>query len=527
MGIRLFTFRKVKDKKKKFLKKVSHTILGLPIEILESMVYSNFSLIEEADSKQMAERKMIYFIGIGGIGMSGLAQIYKKLGFDVCGSDIQKSYITEKLEKEGIKVLIGHKTSNIKDFASEIAKVVISTAISKDNPELLEARRLKLPIYHRSDLLAELFLDSNYGIAVSGSHGKTTISSMIASILVDTNRDPTCIIGGNVPALNGSNARFGSSDYLVAEADESDATFLKYFPHSAIISNIDNDHLDHYENIDTIIKAFERFASHVNPKGTIYICNDDANCRKMKLPSDKRVIRYGIDNLSDVMAIDIKYKPLGSKYTLVIGGIIREEIELSVPGKHNVLNSLAAISCCLDAGVRLEEIKHAIKKFTGAGRRFEVKGCWDGVTVIDDYGHHPSEIKATLAAAKNLGAKRIFVIFQPHRYTRTMLLHKEFGQAFADCDKLFITDIYPSSEKPIPGVTSKLILDYMPVKDRKKTKLVKNIRMLPLQISKLAEPGDVVFTLGAGSITYLGDEILEQLKQRSIDKEIQLERAAV
>ncbi len=481
---------------------------------------------KEADTLDMATRNGIHFIGIGGIGMSGLAQIYMTKGFQVSGSDLSSTPITQRLEEAGARIFTGHAAANLTPLADNIAKVVISTAISADNPELLEARRLGLPIYHRSDLLAELFLDAPTGLAVAGSHGKTTITSMVSTVLLEAGRDPTCVVGGHVPALGG-NARPGQSGIFVAEADESDATFLKYFPHSAIITNIDNDHLDHYASVEAIIKAFEIFASHLDPAGTLYLCTDDANNRTMALPENRRIVTYGIDHPADVMASNIQYKPFGSTFRLSIGGILRETIELAVPGKHNVLNALPVIAFCLDLGLTLEEIQAGLLNFTGAGRRFEVKGCWEGVTVIDDYGHHPNEIRATLAAARNLGAKRVLVIFQPHRYTRTQLLCREFGRAFADCDKLFLTEIYPSSEKPIPGVTSQLILDQMPVAQRRKAKLVKDLHQLPFQLTKIVEPGDVLFTLGAGSITHLGPEILDSLKARSANHAVQQARPAV
>lgn len=469
---------------------------------------------KEAGIPDMATRNGIHFIGIGGIGMSGLAQVYMTKGFQVSGSDLSTTEITRRLARAGARIFEGHSPANIPPIADNVAKVVVSTAIAADNPELLEARRLGLPIYHRSDLLAELFLDAPIGLAVAGSHGKTTITSMVATVLVEAGRDPTCVVGGNVQALNG-NARPGAGPFFVAEADESDATFLKYFPHSAVVTNIDNDHLDHYESVESIVKAFEVFVTHVDPDGTLYLCTDDANARTLALPENRRVVTYGIDHPADIMATQVRLKPYGSTFQLTIGGILRETIELSVPGRHNVLNALPVIAFCLDQGLSLDEIRTGLLAFHGAGRRFEVKGSCEGITVIDDYGHHPSEIRATLAAARNLGAKRILVVFQPHRFTRTQLLCHEFGRAFGDCDKLFVTEIYASSEKPIPGVTSQLIIDQMPVGQRRKARLVKDIHQLTFQLTKIVEPGDVLFTLGAGSITQLGPELLDTLRSRA------------
>jgi len=393
------------------------------------------------------------------------------------------------------------------------SRVVVSTAIAHDNEELLEARRRDLQIIHRSDLLAELFLDSRLGIAVAGCHGKTTVTSMIASVLAERGQDPTCVVGGNVRALNG-NARSGKSGVFVAEADESDATFLKYFPHSGIITNIDNDHMDHYSSLDSIVKAFEVFASHINPGGTIYLCTDDPIARNMALPENRRIVTYGIEKPADVMAVAISLQPYGATFNVAIGGIHRGSFELSVPGRHNILNALPVIAFCLDLGLSVKQVRDALKKFHGAGRRFEVKGAYEGVTVIDDYGHHPNEIRATLAAAKSLGAQRVVVVFQPHRYSRTQLLCSEFGRCFEDCDKLFITDIYAASEKPIDGVSSRLILDHMPVAQRRKVKMVKTTQEALFHLLKAVQPGDVVFTIGAGNVTKLGPELIDSMKDR-------------
>lgn len=466
---------------------------------------------KEAISLTMEQCNRIHFIGIGGVGMSGLAQICLTSGKPVSGSDVASNANTKALMAFGARIFIGHAASNL---PADTAKVIVSSAISSENEELQEARRRNLPICHRSDLLAELFLDAATGIAVAGCHGKTTVSSMIATMLVEAGQDPTCVVGGHVPALNG-NARAGRSELFVAEADESDATFLKYFPHSAIITNIDNDHMDHYESLDAIVKAFEIFASHINPDGTLYLCTDDPISRNMALPQNRRVTSYGITNPADVMATEIDLQPFGSRFTLIIGGVLRGSFELRVPGMHNVLNALPVIAFGLDIGLTVRQIQDGLKRFRGAGRRFELKGSFDGVTVIDDYGHHPSEIKATLAAARSLNANRVIVVFQPHRYSRTQLLSREFGRCFSDCDKLFITEIYAASEQPIPGVTSKLIIDQMPVADRRKAKQVRTSDDLAFQLMQMIEPGDVVFTLGAGTITNLGGELLDRMRSRA------------
>lgn len=464
---------------------------------------------KEAILEEMNHRTGTHFIGIGGVGMSGLARICVERGMSVSGSDIAGNAQTKDLKSRGVQIKFGHRPDAIPE---NTGRVVVSTAISKTNIELQEARRRRIPVMHRSDLLAEFFLDSSISLAVSGCHGKTTVTSMVSTILVETGQDPTCVVGGNVGALKG-NSRFGNG-VLVAEADESDATFMKYFPHSAVITNLDNDHMDHYSSLDSIVKAFEIFAGHVAPEGTLYICYDDPIARNIALPENRRIRTYGTEYPSDVMATDIQYYPLGASFQLAIGGVNYGTVEISVPGHHNVLNALPAIAFAMDLGLGLEEIRYGLKLFNGAGRRFEIKGTYDGVTIIDDYGHHPSEIRATLSAAKNLNAKRVLVVFQPHRYSRTSLLCSEFGRCFEDCDRLILTDIYPASEKPIQGVSSRLILDHMPVPQRRKVKMVKDSNEAIFHLLQQVEPGDVVFTIGAGNVTKIGPEFLHAMRVR-------------
>jgi UDP-N-acetylmuramate--alanine ligase len=461
----------------------------------------------------MTAQTGIHFIGIGGVGMSGLASIFLHRGYKISGSDISESDRTIELSNCGALISIGHHASNIPEAAG---RVIVSTAIAKDNPELLAAKDRGLPIIHRSDLLAELFPDFKQGIAVAGCHGKTTVSSMLATVLKASQKDPTCVIGGYVDALN-SNSSTGNSDIFVAEADESDATFLKYFPQFGVITNIDNDHMDHYSSLDAIVKAFEVFAGHIAEDGTLYYCADDPISRNIAFPAHLRTVTYGITIPADLMAENIEYLPYGSKFDLSQGGEIKGSFFLSIPGRHNILNALPVIGFCLDIGMTITEIQEALKHFTGAGRRFEIKGEFDGVTVIDDYGHHPNEIKATLEAARSIGARRVVVVFQPHRYSRTLFLSQEFGRCFDFCDKLFITDIYAASEQPIPGVTSKVILDHMPVSHRRKVKMVKSVDDVKYHLLNFVEPGDVVFTMGAGNVTHIGPEFLESMRLRSID----------
>jgi len=460
----------------------------------------------------MTKQCRIHFIGIGGVGMSGLAHIFLNRGYRISGSDISESERTEALKARGVEIFIGHSACNL---PADTGRVVVSTAISTDNPELAGAHKRNIPVLHRSDLLAELFLDSKCGIAVAGCHGKTTVSSMLATVLKVTDKDPTCVIGGYVAALNGYSSA-GHSDLFVAEADESDATFLKYFPQYGVITNIDNDHLDHYDSIAAIIKAFEVFAGHISTDGALFMCADDTLTRNLAVPEKLRTVTYGIDTPADFMATNIGYQPFGSFFDLTVAGQNYGRFELSVPGRHNVLNALSVIAFCSEIGMTLSEIQTGFNHFRGAGRRFEKKGECEGVTFIDDYGHHPNEIKATLEAASSLGARRVVVVFQPHRYSRTLFLSHEFGRCFDNCDKLFITDIYPASEQPIPGVTSRVILDNMPVANRRKVKMVKNVDDVKFHLLNFVEPGDVVFTMGAGSITRVGPDVLESMRARSL-----------
>ncbi|PKL48811.1 MAG: UDP-N-acetylmuramate--L-alanine ligase [Candidatus Riflebacteria bacterium HGW-Riflebacteria-2] len=461
----------------------------------------------------MTKQSRIHFIGIGGVGMSGLAHIFLNRGYKISGSDISESERTEALKARGVDIFIGHSACNL---PADSGRVVVSTAIHSDNPELIGAHQRHIPVLHRSDLLAELFLDSKCGIAVAGCHGKTTVSSMLATVLKATEKDPTCVIGGYVAALNGYSSA-GHSELFVAEADESDATFLKYFPQYGVVTNIDNDHLDHYDSIAAIIKAFEVFATHISPEGALFLCADDTLTRNLAVPEKLRTVTYGIDTPADFMAANISYLPYGSAFDLMVAGQNYGRFELCVPGRHNILNALSVIAFCSEIGMHLSEIQIGFNQFRGAGRRFEKKGECEGVTFIDDYGHHPNEIKATLEAASSLGARRVVVVFQPHRYSRTLFLSHEFGRCFENCDKLFITDIYPASEQPIPGVTSRVILDNMPVANRRKVKMVKNVDDVKLHLLNFVEAGDVVFTMGAGSITRVGPEVLESMRARSLN----------
>lgn len=454
--------------------------------------------------------KNIHFIGIGGAGMSALAYVLIKRGYHVSGSDAKPGYMATKLAKEGALVFIGHAACQIE--RAEV--VVISTAIHPDNPELVEARRRQVPVIHRSDVLAYL-MNKHKGIAVAGAHGKTTTSSMLSCITYDCGLDPTIVVGGIVNNL-GSNARNGKSDYVVAEADESDGSFLKFHPYIAVVTNVEDDHLDHYGSQENIQKAFAQFVSQIKDQGCAVLCYDNARVRTIGEHTDKRVISYGIDSRdADYRAENIVYGTDGTHFDVLYKGENLGRGHLIVPGRHNVLNALGAIAASRELGLETKDILASLEKFSGAKRRFETKGKVNGVWVVDDYAHHPTEIEATLKAARQTSPQRLIVVFQPHRYTRTQLLLDEFAVAFKDADQLIVTDIYAASEDPIPGVTGKLLAD----KVRETTgQQVEYLPDQPTILDKLeheAQAGDLIMTIGAGDIVKLGEHLVQALERRN------------
>jgi UDP-N-acetylmuramate--alanine ligase len=454
--------------------------------------------------------KNIHFIGIGGAGMSALAYVLIKRGYHVSGSDAKPGYMATKLAKEGALVFIGHAACQIE--RAEV--VVISTAIHPDNPELVEAKRRQVPVIHRSDVLAYL-MNKHKGIAVAGAHGKTTTSSMLSCITYDCGMDSTIVVGGIVNNL-GSNARNGKSDYVVAEADESDGSFLKFHPYIAVVTNVEDDHLDHYGSQENIQKAFAQFVSQIKDQGCAVLCYDNARVRTIGEHTDKRVISYGIDSRdADYRAENIVYGTDGTHFDVLYKGETLGRGHLIVPGRHNVLNALGAIAASRELGLETKDILASLEKFSGAKRRFETKGKVDGVWVVDDYAHHPTEIEATLKAARQTSPQRLIVVFQPHRYTRTQLLLDEFAVAFKDADQLIVTDIYAASEDPIPGVTGKLLAD----KARETTgQQVEYLPDQPAILDKLeheAQAGDLIMTIGAGDIVKLGEHLVQALERRN------------
>ncbi|HDS09646.1 MAG TPA: UDP-N-acetylmuramate--L-alanine ligase, partial [Firmicutes bacterium] len=395
----------------------------------------------------------IHFIGIGGAGMCGIAEILHNLRFKVTGSDLSESDTILHLRRLGIKIYKGHSVKNL--GASEV--VVKSTAVPDSNPEIIEARRRKIPVIRRAEMLGEL-MRLKEGIAIAGTHGKTTTTSMIATILHYAGFDPTVIIGGRLE-LFGSHAKLGKSEFLIAEADESDGSFLTLYPAVGIITNIDNDHLDFYGSFEEIKDAFVNFANKIPFYGFSCICLDDPHIQEVLPRLTKTYITYGIDNNADFMARDIKINADRTEYNLYWRDKLIGPVQLSVPGKATVLNSLAAAGTSLEIGIKFKVFAEAIYKYEGLHRRMEFMGEFNGAKVYNDYGHHPTEIKTTLQTFKTVKENRLITVFQPHRFSRTELLLDEFGTAFYNTDNLIITDIYPAGEKPIPGITGRLVAD--------------------------------------------------------------------
>jgi len=459
-----------------------------------------------------AKLQRVHFVGIGGIGMSGIAEVLLNLGYKVSGSDLKRSAVTERLEKLGAATYEGHRAENV--LGAEV--VVTSSAIAKDNPEVAEARRHHIPVIPRAEMLAEL-MRLKYGIAIAGMHGKTTTTSMVAAVLAAGGLDPTVVVGGRVDAL-GSNARLGKSHYLVAEADESDRSFLKLSPILSVVTNIDREHMDCYRDMDDVESAFVEFMDRVPFYGMVVLCIDDARLRDLIPRVQRRVVAYGIGPGADLHISSIE-TGLGadrptSQFHAGYRGADLGQFHLHVPGTHNVLNAGAAIAVGIGLDVPTDHIRAALASFRGVDRRFQLKGRVNGIAVIDDYGHHPTEIRATLAAARQVGYKRVHVVFQPHRYSRTHLLMDDFGAAFRDADSVFVLDIYAASEAPIPGVTGEALARRIAQVGSRSAMYVPSFADAITAVTSVAQDGDMILTLGAGNVSQLGPQILERLSTR-------------
>jgi len=445
----------------------------------------------------------IHLIGIGGIGMSGIAEVLLTLGYSVSGSDTKPSTITERLQNLGATIYEGHKASN----ADGAHVIVTSSAVKPDNPEVLEAHKKKIPVIPRAEMLAEL-MRLKYGIAVAGAHGKTTTTSIVASILAAGHLDPTFVIGGKVNQA-GTTARLGKGDYFVVEADESDRSFLMLAPVVAVITTIDREHLDQYSSLEDIQDAFIQFVNRVPFYGAAILCLDEPNVQAI-IPGVKRpIITYGVSNQADLVISDIEMKGLGSEFRLSYKG---EDLGLfglpHPPGVHNVRNAAAAAAVALYLSVPTDLIREGLAKFAGVGRRFDIKGVVNEVTVIDDYGHHPVEIRATLEAARGCKFNRLLVLFQPHRYSRTQHLWDEFSRAFNQADILVLTDIYAASESPIPGVTSEALANAIQEAGHKNVHYYRSMQEGIEFLLKQTRPGDAVLTIGAGNVSRASNEFM-------------------
>ena len=449
----------------------------------------------------------VHFVGIGGIGMSAIAEVLLTLGYQVSGSDAKLSPITDRLTKLGATVQVGHRAENVAGAKA----VVVTSALDPANPEMAEARRLQIPVIPRGELLAEL-MRLKFGIAIAGSHGKTTTTSMVASILNAANLDPTIVVGGKVAAMHGSNARVGKSSFLVVESDESDGSFLKLAPILAVVTNIDREHLDHYASLEEIQNAFTEFVNKVPFYGAAVLCMEDENIQKIFPNIRRRTITYGRTAQVDLEILNVRLGPNGSDFSLRRHGAELGDFHLNSPGQHNVLNATAAAGVGLELDVSVAKIREGLAAFSGVDRRFSVRGVEKGITVVDDYGHHPTEVKATLAAARLGPYKKIHVLFQPHRFSRTKFLMDDFAGAFNQADSLYLLDIYAASEAAIEGVNAQALLEKICSFGHRGAHYVANMEEGVAAISSAAAPGDLIITLGAGSVSQAAEKILERLR---------------
>ncbi|MBC7798186.1 MAG: UDP-N-acetylmuramate--L-alanine ligase [Pyrinomonadaceae bacterium] len=453
--------------------------------------------------------KQVHFVGVGGIGMSGIAEVLCNLEFRVTGSDLKKSKNTDRLEKLGATIFEGHAAENV--GAAHV--VVRSTAVRDDNPEIIYARENAIPVIPRAEMLAEIMALKPYSVAIAGSHGKTSTTSMVATILGHAGYDPTAIVGGVIGAF-GSNARLGKSDWMVTEADESDRSFLMLYPMIAVVTNIDREHMDSYADMDDVLGCFREFVNKVPFFGAVVLCLDDANVQSIIPSIKRRRITYGLSAQADVSAHNISYdNNFGSKFTVWRGTEVLGEIVLPVPGRHNVYNALAAIAVALEVEVEFPKIAEAFSTFSNADRRFQFKGEVGGIVVVDDYGHHPTEVQATLAAAKyGSGGKRTVVLFQPHRYSRTADLMEDFAKSFNNADVLYVTDIYAASEEPMENVTAEVLTNNIRQFGHKNAHYIGAIEGAAEKISANLQQGDLLITLGAGSVSRVSDQVLDILR---------------
>ncbi|NLY60122.1 MAG: UDP-N-acetylmuramate--L-alanine ligase [Clostridiales bacterium] len=449
----------------------------------------------------------VYFIGIGGISMSGLAEVLLHRGFKVSGSDLNRTHITDRLKSKGIKIYIGHDASNIEGADW----VVYTVAVKDDNPEMIAAKEKGLPIMERARLLGHIMENYPYSIGVAGSHGKTTATSMISIILQNARLDPTILLGGELEDIGG-NVRIGKGRYFITEACEYNESFLNFKPYMGLILNIDEDHLDYYKDIDSIYKAFVKFANLISPKGFLIGCTDDPLVSKLMEEVHIRKISFSIEKEGDWMAKNIRYDEKGHpSYRAVYKGQDMGHFQLKVPGYYNIYNALAATAAAWTIGVSIDTIRESLMDFRGTHRRFEIKGSLNDVTIIDDYAHHPTEVRATLQAARKFPHKKIWCVFQPHTYSRTKKLFYEFSESFIDADEIIVTDVYAAREKAMEGVSSENLAKAIMSKG-KSCRYISSFDQAVDFLSENAKPGDVILTMGAGDVFKVGDKLLKRVK---------------
>ncbi|MCL2625802.1 MAG: UDP-N-acetylmuramate--L-alanine ligase [Cystobacterineae bacterium] len=448
----------------------------------------------------------VHFVGIGGVGMCGIAEVLVNLGYVVSGSDLKSTDITQRLETLGARLHYGHRKENLK----EADVVVISSAIKKDNPEVLAAKAAKIPVIPRAEMLAEL-MRLKYAVAIAGSHGKTTTTSMVATVMNAAGVDPTVVVGGKVNVL-GANAKLGSSALMVAEADESDGSFLRLYPSLAVVTNIDAEHMEHYHSLDALKEAFVTFCNNIPFYGLNVLCLDHPNVQSLLPRMEKRVVTYGTAQSADYRLSDIRLDGFLTHFKASRRNDSLGEFSVKMVGAHNALNAMAVIAIADELHIPLETVREALREFEGVQRRFTVRGEERGVLVVDDYGHHPEEIKATLRGAQQAFNRRLVVAFQPHRYTRTRDLLLEFACAFNDSDALVLLPIYAAGEEAIAGISSEALRHLITQHGHKEVALASNAEEAAEHLCKHTQPGDMVLTLGAGNITQLGPLLLERLR---------------
>lgn len=456
---------------------------------------------------EVNKTKHIHFVGIGGEGMSGIAEVVINVGYQVSGCDLERSEATGRLEALGARVYQGHEASHLTD----VDFVVYSAAVSRSNPEIVEAQRRNIPVIPRAEMLADL-MRIKFGIGVAGTHGKTTTTSLIGSVLTRGGLDPTIVVGGKVKSLE-ANVRLGEGEYFVVEADEFDRSFLRLWPSIAVLTTLEAEHLECYTDLEDLKSAFVEFANRVPFYGSIILCIDEGSLKNIIPRLERSIVSYGLLPEADVRAVDIEFVNFGSRFTVATASGELGRVQLQIPGIHNVKNALAAFAVGEELKIPFEALQKGIEEFTGVHRRFEVKGVERGVTVVDDYGHHPTEIQATLRGARNGWEGRVIAVFQPHLYTRTWHFYREFGRSFDEADVLVVTDIYPAREKEMKGVTGELVAKAAREANHPSVLYIKNMADIPEGLLKGLKDGDLLITFGAGDVWKVGEQLLEKLKE--------------